>query len=440
MVDELGEQLIKEGIEFELAVTSTATQLPAAVEFDQALTGDVPFFGVPVLRNQKRKILGVPDGIDPAGGALVPIEIKSHNGVQRTDLWELAFYWWLLEPYRARAQRDAQPRGRLILRRDGLPFEVAVDLAPEHFSQVRVTLQLIRNARYYGVKPRVCSCPACSGPLREQIAEATRTNKDLSMIWGVGRHYSRALEDLGLSDYDALADCDPDLVVEGFAARGYCVSVGMVELWRRHASAYDQAAPVIFGPAPPVEDKFIALDLEYDDPGHIWLIGILIEKGDGSDRERILLWADTPEQEKENLRALAELVRTQHGLPVITWNGNGADIPRLRRRALQHHDLSDVLDMVLRRHVDLFACARESFRLPIPMLKLEPVAAYFGIPKTSPVKGGLQAQMLFATYLRSPDPDERKRIRRDLLEYNRDDLDQLAGVLEAIQRLIASPR
>ena len=435
MVDELGEQLIEEGIEFEESVTSAAAPLPAGVDFDQALTGEAPFYGVPVLRNEKREIVGRPDGIDPAGGALVPIEIKSHKDVKNTDLWELALYWMLLEPYRARDQRDAEPRGLLILRRDGLPVEVPVSLEPEHFARVRVTLQLIRSARYYGVKPRVCDCPACSGPLREQIAEATRVDKDLSMIWGVGRHYAPALEALGLSDYDALAGCDPELVVEGFRKRGYFVSVERVELWRRHARAYDQAAPVVFGPAPPVADRFIALDLEYDDPGHIWLIGVLIDKGPEHERDRVFLWADTPEQERQNLCALAQLVQTHDGLPVITWNGTGADVPRLRKRAARH-DLSDTLHAVLSRHVDLFACARDSFRLPIPRLKLEPVASYFGAHKTTKVKGGLEARMLFAAYLGSRDPHERDEIRRDLLDYNRDDLDQLAAVLEAIQRMI----
>jgi predicted RecB family nuclease len=439
MVDELGERLIKEGIDFEQTVTSTTTPLPPEVDLDQALTGERPFYGLPVLRNQKLKILGVPDGIDPAGGALVPIEIKSHKDVKPTDLWELAFYWMLLEPYRPRDQRIAQPRGRLILRRDGLPVEVPVDLKPEHFSRVRVTLALIRRARYYGVKPRVCNCPACSGPLREQIAEATRANKDLSMIWGIGRKYAPALEAVGLSNYDALADCHPGLVVEGLRERG-CnnVSVGMVEMWRRHARAYDQAAPVVFGPAPPVADRFIALDLEYDDdPGHMWLIGVLIDKGPEHERERVFLWADTTEDEKRNLCALAELVRVHQGLRVITWNGDGADVPRLRKRAV-HHELGDTLDPVLSRHVDLYAYARESFRLPIPMLKLESVASYFGILKTSTIKDGLHAKWLFDAYLTSRDPREREDIRRKLLDYNRDDLDMLAAVLEAIQRLIGA--
>jgi predicted RecB family nuclease len=275
------------------------------------------------------------------------------------------------------------------------------------------------------------------GPLRDQIAEATRANKDLSMIWGVGRHYARALEALGLPNYDALADCDPELVVESFRERGYCVSVGMVELWRRHARAYDQAAPIVFGPPPPVADKVIALDLEYDDPGHIWLIGILIDKGPKHERERIFLWADTPEAEKENLCALAELVRMHDGLPVITWNGDGADVPRLQKRAV-HHQLGDALNPLVSRHVDLYACARESFRLPIPMLKLESVATYFGIPKTSTITGGLQAKMLFAAYLSGRDPHERQEIRRQLLDYNRDDLDMLAAVLDEIQKLICA--
>jgi predicted RecB family nuclease len=428
MIDELGEQLIEQGVTFEQTVISEIAPLPPEMSFEQALIGDAPIYGLPLIRNERLKILGIPDGIDPADGALVPIEIKSHKDVRRTDLLELAFYWLLLKPYRTR--QDTEPRGRLILRRNGIPETVEVGLEPTQFAGVRKLLGDIRRARYYGVRPRVCNCPVCAGVLREQVAASTRARKDLTMIWGIDHAYADALEDMGIPDYPALIGCDPQTIVDAFRERGYFVSAGIVDSWRHHADAYMQAAPVVFGPAPDVGDRFIALDLEYD--ALVWLIGVLID--DGSRRERVFLWADNSREEKQNLCALAEIVRAQPGLPAITWSGDSADLPQLQKAAARH-SLGDFLDPVFDRHVDLYACARESFRLPSPNLKLEAVASYFGVPKTSSIRNGLEAQMIYHAYLGSRDQERRAEIRRELLDYNQDDLDMLVGVLEAIQRL-----
>jgi predicted RecB family nuclease len=428
MIDELGEQLIEQGVTFEQSVISEIAPLRSEISLEQALIGDAPVYCLPLIRNDRLKLLGIPDGIDPADGALVPIEIKSHKDVQQSDLLELAFYWLLLKPYRAR--HDTEPRGRLILRRDGIPETLDVEIERKHLARVRKLLGDMRRARYYGVRPRVCNCPVCAGVLREQITTSTRASKDLTMIWGINRAYAEALEDMGVLDYPALIGCDSQAIVESFRERGYFVSAGIVDSWRHHASAYVQAAPVVFGNGPDVGGRFIAVDLEYD--ALVWLIGVLID--DGSRRERIFLWADNSREEKQNLCALAEIVRAQPGLPVITWSGDSADLPQLQKAAARH-SLGDFLDPVFDRHVDLYACARESFRLPAPNLKLEAVASYFGVPKTSSVRNGLEAQMMYQAYLGSRDPKRRAEIRRELLDYNQDDLDMLVGVLEAIQRL-----
>jgi hypothetical protein len=65
MIDELGEQLIADGIAFEQSVVSAAVPLPPDVDFREALAGDVPLYGLSLLRNDKLKIFGIPDDIDP---------------------------------------------------------------------------------------------------------------------------------------------------------------------------------------------------------------------------------------------------------------------------------------------------------------------------------------------------------------------------------------
>ena len=420
LIDPTSQQLIDDGNEFHEGILAQAEPPPDGVDVFEAAAGEDTVLGLPLLRNEELQLLGVPDGVIAAGGALLPIEIKWHKDLRRTDLLELAFYWLLLEPYRA--HHDVAPRGRMLLRRDGIPEPVDVELPDAIFDELRDLIGQVRLARRRGATRRVCGCPACSGPLKAQVARATREGKDLTMIWGIGRRYAPLLEELGLGDYDALIDCDPRAVVLGLRAQQRYVSVAQVEEWRQHACAYQQAQAVVFGPPAPVADTFIALDLEYDP--FIWLTGVLI--CDGERREHISLWADNPRQEKANLLALAELVRANPGLPVITWSGTTADLPQLQI-ASRRHKIGNALNPIYDRHIDLYMHTARTVRLPTPTLSLSEVAGYFGIPTRSTVADGFQAMFMFAAYQRTRDRAEKRRLRRELLLYNRDDLEQLAG-------------
>jgi len=245
LVDRFSEQLINAGTDFHERVLDEAVPMPAGLTLEEAFAGEGTVLGLPVLRNEKLKLLGAPDGVIAADGGLLPIEIKSHKNLQRTDLLELAFYWLVLEPFRTR--HDISPRGQLLLRRDGVAHPVDVELTEELFSELDGLIAQLRRARRYGVKPRVCGCIACSGPLAEQVLRLTRRGKDLSMIWGIGPRYAEVLEGLGLGDYDALIDCDPRRIARDLRARRRFVGAEQVEQWRQHARAYQEARAVVFG-------------------------------------------------------------------------------------------------------------------------------------------------------------------------------------------------
>jgi predicted RecB family nuclease len=214
-----------------------------------------------------------------------------------------------------------------------------------------------------------------------------------------------------------------------------------VSRWRQHAHSYAAGQPITFdllAAAVPVGKSFIVLDLEYDpEPGEpgslIWLVGACVV--DGDTQEHLVLWADSTEDEERNLRALAELVRRRPAVPVVTWAGNGAEAPRLRA-AVEHSRAPLGLDPLFERHVDLYAYARRHVRLPIPSLSLKDVAEYFGIPRLSGVVDGLQALLLHEQYRRTHDA----ALRDHLIDYNRDDLDALVGVLQQFARLTPTPR
>jgi predicted RecB family nuclease len=248
------------------------------------------------------------------------------------------------------------------------------------------------------------------------------------MIFGIGRVYARALEALGISTWERLLGEDPRLVSEKLRGAGpWSVTAEETARWRQHARSYESAAPVMSGATVPVGDSFIALDLEYGP--HIWLAGACVAIGDA--REYVALWADDAAAERRNLAALGALVDAHPGLPVVTWAGHCADIPRLRTAADRSLAVETSLGELFRRHFDLYIYVRDHVRLPIPGLGLKDVAAYFGIPRVAGIADGLQAQMLYAEYLRTGEAALRDR----LIDYNRDDLDALIGVARRLDSL-----
>ena len=105
--------LLQDGIQFEETIRSRAIEVP---EIDSAeyQTLDVTILNSSLFENRDLKLRGIPDGIETAEGALIPIEIKSHAGISRLDKLELAFYWLLLEKKKrfTTARHFVSPRKR----------------------------------------------------------------------------------------------------------------------------------------------------------------------------------------------------------------------------------------------------------------------------------------------------------------------------------------
>ena len=430
----LEEQLLADGSAFHEEVGAMALPTPEEADLGKLLTTDVKLLEVPGFENAELMIRGIPDGIDTASGALRPIEIKSHKDVRRSDELELAFYWMLLEPHRSR--QLAEPSGILILRREGEPVQIEVPLVPRRFVQVEALLTEIRKARRRksGVRPRICGCAACSGPLREHIARRTHQGKDLTLLLGISRSHAEAFEAIGIRGYDDLLACDAAPTKKTLHDAGTYLSVAQIEQMRAHARSYQEGRPIVFGTAPPMLDSFIAWDLEYDTwiNGLIWLVGLMLVEGDRFEHHAI--WTEHLNDERQSLETLARVLADTPDLPILTWSGTSADLPTLKK-ACARHGLKSLLADVEARHVDLYEYARCSLRLPIPELKLAEVADFFGIAKTSRVSGGMQAQMMYVDYQNSDSQERRDLLKAELVAYNRDDLEALVETLRAIEGL-----
>ena len=416
---------------FSGAVQAGEGPAPSEDELRDLFAADVKLLGLPGLQNPGLEICGAPDGLDTASGELRPIAFKSHKDLRRSDELELAFDWMLLDAYRT--ERVEQPSGVVVLRRQGGAVPVHVRLTASRMRDVRSLVRNVRKARRVGVSPRVCGCPACSEPLREHINELTGGLKDLKLLFGIGPKRAVALEAAGINSYHDLAICDPRTLEEELRGTGSSFSRTQLEQLQFHAQSYEEGRPILFGPPPSLDEAFIALDLEYHTfRPQVWLIGLYLVEGDR--RDHVVLWADRPDKERENLEELNAVLRENAGLPVLTWSGRSADLPELKK-AGQRLGVGGPMTELEPRHVDLFDYARRTLRLPIPELGLSEVAAFFGVPRTSEVRGGLKAQILYDAYRSSGSSLHMAKIKDELIAYNQDDLEALADVLRVVREL-----
>jgi predicted RecB family nuclease len=428
--------LIHAGNEYHELVEQSATPVILAPDdLPALLRTDITILSTPLFENKQMKLRGYPDGIDAASGALYPIEIKSHRAPTPLDGLELAFYWLLLEPHRT---RPACPAGVLILRRDGKPFRVDVPITATMLATVKQMIGEVRSVRKNGVNPRVCGCAVCSKARRDDVIQSVTERGDVSMILGVGRVYSAALEAAGYATWDTLTNCDAEAVARIITQSGAkgC-SRSRVSGWQMHARALASGLPEIRPDAQwPIDGPYIALDLEYDvtpDKDHIWLTGAAIITSDGPEHHS--WWADTPGQLREALNGLSALLRQHPGLPVVTWAGHSADLPRVRAAGTRL-GLQDLTAEITSRHFDAYQWALNNLRLPTLDLGLKTVSHYLSFRPSSDVHDGIDALMLYYDWLKSQD----ETIRGRLTDYNRDDLDALALTVARFRELSEDSR
>lgn len=422
LVSPFSRRLVDDGIAFQEHVVAKAS--PARGSLSKLMSGSVPILETPLFENHELEIYGRPDGVDPDRGALLPIEIKSHKGVERIDRLELAFYWLLLAPLRRRA---VKPQGVLFLRHDGRVVRMKIEIRESDLATVAQLLEEVRTARKNGVRPRACDCDVCTTVAEEEVEIATTRNADLTLLHGLGRFKASALERSGVKNYKTLMKRDADELAAKLRPR-LDVSANQIRAWQHHAHAFVKNQPVLFGDEPPMPESFIAIDLEYrpGSMGPLWLIGgCVVEK---SKRVQFGFWSETPRAEKAGLSEFASIVDRHPLPPIASWNGDSADLPHLRH-ACQRAGLGSLFEVFRSRHVDLLRRTIKSVRLPITSFGLKEIASYFRIGRTSPIASGLQALILFEQYRQSRDRRHRRALRRDLEAYNREDVSMFVAVV-----------
>jgi predicted RecB family nuclease len=425
-------QLAERGTAFERGIVDSAVpiEMPPGGEAE-LFTQDRTILQVRTFRNPELRLVGRPDGLVTANGALEPVEIKAHRLLRHSDRIELAFYWLLLDP--ARTAMAPGPAGWVFLRRqDGSHARERVELPPRLLAEVEELIAAVRRARLEGEQPAWCQCTVCGGVRRREVASSLRERRDLSSVRGVGRVKREALGRAGYQRWEDILDGDAaDITAAVNAVRGArLVSTAEVGRWQAHARALvtGRAVPAAFGGPFPVPGEYIAFDAEYT-AANIWLLGARVVRPGG---DLCFSWWASPQGEPHALSDLGDFLTGFPDLPVVTWNGTGADLPALRKAAARA-GRPDLAEQISERHVDLLAWTGRNLMLPIPGLGLKEVSEHFGAPRQSGVSSGQEADMQWRRYQRTGD----QALKAELITYNLDDLGSLVRAAECLRACAA---
>ena len=175
--------------------------------------------------------------------------------------------------------------------------------------------------------------------------------------------------------------------------------------------------------------EYIAFDAEYT-PDNVWLLGARVVRLAGD--LCFSAWA-SPAGEAQALSEMDAIFSRYPGLPVVTWNGNGADLPAIRKAAARAGD-DRIAELIDARHIDLYGWTRRNLMLPIASLRLKEVGEHFGLSRESDVTSGLAADALWRRYQRTGDQE----IKAELVNYNLDDLRALSHAVECLRACAAA--
>lgn len=239
-----------------------------------------------------------------------------------------------------------------------------------------------------------------------------------------------SVEELWKADLQKLEE-HPDFAVDlGFVRKQMPILQGFAEAHHKGEAVVYADDPRIFD----LNEPIIHMDLEFDGPAsQIFLYGML----DHHTRE-VTSWFETSRKAQERiLRDFIAICKDQDPT-MVTWGGDTSDSVQLRRASEKYGISPKWVDNVswfdLQNQV-IYTGSAETQRvyLPVSRFKSEKVAEFFGYKKPKlNVKDGYHALRLYRSYRRSESP----KVRKDLIEYNAEDLHHTRIILDGLRDLM----
>lgn len=250
----------------------------------------------------------------------------------------------------------------------------------------------------------------------------------LRAIRQIGPVRQSLLEACGIHDFEQLyqaAECWKDTPNINSVADRLTATHGRV--WKQKMGG-SYLSKIIYSAKSIVENKPIRLqpislptastefyiDLEYGD--FTFCIGVKAVEGDRISKFQRFI--DSARDAKRTVLEFIDLFRDVEDYVAYTWSGQDSKILGLKRN-----------------HVDLYSTVNRCLMMPMKSFNVKDVAVYFGhqSPPLS-IRDGLACLLTFDEYRSSKDKQTRERLRKEIEDYNWNDVESLHDIAQAIRR------
>ena len=130
----------------------------------------------------------------------------------------------------------------------------------------------------------------------------------------------------------------------------------------------------------------------------------------------------------EFLRRAAEIFRRYGDIPFVHWATYERD--RLQKYVARFGDRDGIAARISANLFDLLPSVRNSVALPLPGYSLKVIETYVGYRRTQREYGGEWAMATYFEATHSGDADRSAALIREVLKYNREDLESTWAVLK----------
>lgn len=344
-------------------------------------------------------LIGKPDMISPDGqGGYIPIEIKSHKDIIKTDRLRLAYYSLMLNSI---TKKQTSKAGIILKSELGKLNDKPqiIDLHEDYEELYRVLFELrdlLENAKEFEPE-RKRECEYCT--LKDKCKDHMLEKGSLTLLHNVGEGSLQRLKKRGINSIKDLLEIDEEDIE----------NIGLKKL-KLHAKSLIDGNIYQKSKFEPIKEPTLFLDIETDlDQENIWIIGVEEENGFKQ------FVANSKKDQKKILIEFLDYLRGKgEEYTIVTFSGVNFDTLALKD-SLKRYKL-DYEFFERFKVVDLCTKIKNTFVFPIQSYKLKEVAKFLGFRFRHEDIDGMSAGFAYNDYVLGE-----KRVPKKYLQYNEDD-------------------
>jgi uncharacterized protein len=312
-------------------------------------------------------LIGQPDFIVPYRGVYIPVDIKSHKGVNKEDALRITFYSKLI---RDKFYQDKEIIPGFILDKTKKLIKIDTKKYEKELHSLIGSIHSCFEFRDY-VQPIMCrECSNCK--LYEECIKVLEKKQGLSLIYQIGPKNQKRLEDIGIRTIKQLSKISLNKLIE--QTRLFSFFPNTEEIAVNHARSIISKKTIVFGKETlPKKEIEIYIDLEYDTLPFCY--GVLINNTKTKKMELFQFFED----EKGFDEFISNLLQKNiENSVVYSFAGISADFPKLKNKPY-FLELNN-------QHIDLFRFISENVAIPLYHYSQKSISPFFNIKEYEDTK------------------------------------------------------